>query len=595
MKTRELRSLIGKVTSGALSRRGLIQKMVAAGIAAPAASQLLVHAGVAMARSQSDYKPSRRGGGGPLKLLLWQGPRLLTPHFASGNAEREASRLFYEPLAGWDNDGNLRPALAAEIPSREDGTLAADGKSVVWKLKQGVKWHDGKPFTADDVVFTWEFSRDPESATITIANYRDIVVEKIDDYTVAVKFAAPTPFWATAFVGYNDMILPKHLFADYKGSKSREAPTNLMPVGTGPYKCTEFKPSDMVVGVLNPAYHMENRPFFDGIMIKGGGDAVSAARAVLQTGEFDFAWNLQIEEEILARLEKGGKGRVAVTEGGGIEHIRLNSADPWTEVDGERASAKSRHPILSDPAVRQALALLVDRASIEKFIYGRSGTATANYVNYPEQFRSKNTSFEFNVDKASVILDKAGWVKGADGIRAKDGRKLKLVFQTTINQPRQKTQAIVKQACQKAGIDLELKAVIPSVYFSSDISNPDTASKFYCDLAMHTSYSGVDPELFMRQFCSWEMATKENKWSGRNTSRWQNKRYDEVFKAAQVELDPVLRTAMLNSLNDIVVNDHVVIPVVSRPDVAALKNGLTAELSGWDCNTWDLPNWYIAS
>jgi peptide/nickel transport system substrate-binding protein len=391
------------------------------------------------------------------------------------------------------------------------------------------------------------------------------------------------------------MILPKHLFADYKGTRSRDAPTNLMPVGTGPYKCTEFKPGDSVTGVLNSAYHMDNRPFFDSVMIKGGGDAVSAARTVLQTGEFDFACNLQVEEELLSRLEKGGKGRVSVTNGGGVEHIRLNSADPWTEVDGERSSAKTKHPLLSDPSVRQALALLVDRASIEKFIYGRAGIATANYVNYPERFCSKSTKFEFNIDKANAILDVAGWVRDSDGVRAKGGKKLKLVFQTTINQPRQKTQAIIKQACQKAGIDLELKAVIASVYLSSDVGNPDTASKFYCDLEMHTSYSGVDPELFMRQFCSWEIARKDNKWSGRNNVRWQSKEYDETFRAVQVELDPAKRIAMLIKLNDLVVNDHVVVPVVSRPDVAALKTNLVAELSGWDCNTWDLPNWHLSS
>ena len=594
MNEHEFRDLLAAAGTGSMSRRGLMQRLVAAGLSAPAASQILVHAGVAMARSPSDYKPARRGGGGSLKVLLWQAPRSLTPHFLSGNAEREASRPFYEPLAGWDNDGNLRPALAAEIPSREDGTLSSDGKSVVWKLKQGVTWHDGQPFTADVVVFTWEFARDPASATTTISTYRDIVVEKIDDHAVRIVFPAPTPFWALAFVGYNDMILPKHVFADYKGSRSREAPANLMPIGTGPYKCTAFKPGDAVAGVLNANYHMDHRPFFDSIAIKGGGDAVSAARAVLQTGEFDFAWNLQIEEEILSRLEKSGKGRVVVTNGGGIEHIRLNRADPWTEVDGERASLKTKHPLLSDPAVRQALALLVDRASIEKFIYGRTGIATANYVDYPERFRSKNTTFEFNIDKANSLLDKAGWAKGADGIRVKDGKKLKLVFQTTINQPRQKTQAIIKQACQKAGIDLELKTVVASVYFSSDPGNADTASKFYCDLEMHTAYSGVDPELFLRQFCSWEAATKENKWSGRNSVRWRNQDYDDTFKAAQVELDPAKRTAMLISLNDMVVKDVVVVPVVSRPDVAALKNALVAELSGWDCNTWDLPNWHLS-
>ena len=182
---------------------------------------------------------------------------------------------------------------------------------MTWKLKQGVKWHDGKPFTADDVVFNWEYATDPATAAVTIGSYKDVKVEKVDDLTVRVLFAKPTPFWADAFVGVRGMIIPKHLFADYTGAKSRDAPANLKPVGTGPYRFVDFKPGDMVRGELNPDYHMPNRPYFDTIEMKGGGDAVSAARAVLQTGEYDYAWNLQVEDEILLRLEKGGKGATA--------------------------------------------------------------------------------------------------------------------------------------------------------------------------------------------------------------------------------------------------------------------------------------------
>src|SRR4029079_17559076 len=125
---------------------------------------------------------------------------------------------------------------------------------------------------------------------------------------------------------------------------SRDAPNNLKPVGTGPYRFTEFKPGDMVRGEINNNYHAPNRPHFDSLEMKGGGDAVSAARAVLQTGEFDYAWNLLVEDEILKRLEQGGKGRVAITPGGAIEHIALNSADPWTEKDGERSHPAVPHP-----------------------------------------------------------------------------------------------------------------------------------------------------------------------------------------------------------------------------------------------------------
>ncbi len=594
MNERELRGLIDQVKTGGLSRRGFVRKMMVVGLTAPMATQLLAISGVAMAQRKAPaYKPTKRGGGGLLKVLWWQGPTLLNPHFAVGTKDQDGSRLFYEPLAGWDPDGNLKPVLAASIPGREDGTLAADGKSVTWKLKQGVTWHDGKPFTADDIIFNWQYAKDPATAAVTVANYKDIMVEKVDDHTITIKFDKPTPFWANAFVGTQGMIIPKHLFADFSGAKSRDAPTNLKPIGTGPYMFKDFKPGDMVSGVINPKYHMDNRPYFDAIEMKGGGDAVSAARAVLQTGEYDFAWNLQVEDEILLRLEKGGKGRVEISPGGNIEHIQLNTTDPWTEVDGERSSMKTKHPTLSDLAVRQALTMLVDKDSVQKYIYGRTGIATANFVNNPDKFNSKNTKFEFNVEKANEILDKAGWKKGSDGVREKDGKKLKFVYQTSINQPRQKTQAIVKQACQKAGIEIEVKAVTASVFFSSDVANPDTYPHFYTDLQMYTTtMTQPDPELFMNQFCSWEAASKENKWQGRNITRWRSQEYDDNYKAGQSELDPVKRASIFIKANDLVITNQVVIPVVARPGVVAMNAKLTAWISGWDNNTWDIQDWF---
>ncbi len=593
MNERALRGLITQVKVGKLSRRAFVQRMVALGLTAPLASQMLNYCGVAQAKSDFQYKPTKRGGGGALKVLWWQGATLLNPHFAVGTKDQEGSRIFYEPLAGWDADGDLMPILAAEIPTRENGGLAADGMSVTWKIKQGVKWHDGKPFNADDVVFNWEYASDPATSAVTIGSYKDVKVQKVDDYTVVVRFAKPTPFWADAFVGTRGMLIPKHLFADYKGGKSREAPTNLKPVGTGPYKFVDFKPGDIVKGELNPNYHFPNRPYFDSIEMKGGGDAISAARAVLQTAEYDYAWNMQVEDEILKRLEAAGKGSAVITPGSNIEHIQLNNTDPWNEVDGERSSLKTKHPLLTDPAVRQALSMLVDRKSVEDHIYGRTGIATGNFLNNPERFRSKNTKWEFNIEKANQILEAAGWKKGSDGIRAKDGKKLKIVYQTSINTPRQKNQAIVKQACQKAGIEVELKSVVASVFFSSDVANPDTYTKFYCDIQMYTTtMPQADPEVFMNQFVSWEVATKANKWQGRNITRWQNEEYDKTYRAASSELDPVKRAVLFIKMNDLAINNQVVIPVVYRPRVAAMSNKLRADLSGWDNDLWNLKDWY---
>ncbi|MBN9454948.1 MAG: peptide ABC transporter substrate-binding protein, partial [Bosea sp.] len=388
---------------------------------------------------------------------------------------------------------------------------------------------------------------------------------------------------------------PKHHFGEYKGAKSREAPANLKPVGTGPYKFADFKPGDILTGTRNEDYHVVNRPHFDTFEIKGGGDAVSAARAVLQTGEYDYAWDTLVEDEVLKRMETGGRGKISAAPAGDIEFITLNTTDPWTEVDGERSSAKTKHPTLSDPAVRQAINLLIDRDSIQKFIYGRAGSATASFVNEPKQFKSTKLKYEFSIEKANKILDEAGWKKGSDGIREKDGKKLKYVFQTSINAPRQKVQAIIKQACQRAGIDIELKSVTASVFFSSDVANPDTYTKLYTDIEMYTTTQPQpDPERFLNQFTSWEVASKENKWLGRNVSRYTDPAADEAYKAAQKELDPAKRAALLIKVNEIFCEANVILPILSRKKVVAASNSLSIDHSGWDVDTWNLASWYRA-
>ena len=595
MREDDLRQMIGRVQRGTLSRRGFVKRMAALGFTAPMATQLLAITGAAPAAAQSvpAYRPTRRGGGGALKILYWQAATLLNPHFGSGTTNQDASRVFYESLAGWATDGTLHPILAAEIPSIENRGLAEDGRSVTWKLKRGVKWHDGQDFSADDVIFNWEYAKNPAVAAVTSGSYRDVNVVKVDDYTVRVEFAQPTPFWADAFVAAVGGVIPKHLFKDYAGANARDAPTNLRPVGTSAYKFVSFAPGDNLRAELNPNYHMDNRPYFDTLEIKGGGDAVSAARAVLQTGDFDYAWNMQVEDEILKRLEAAGRGKVNIVDGGSIEFVQLNCTDPNQEVDGERSSIKTEHPAFRDPAVRQAMALLVDRNALEQFIYGRGGPATANFLNNPPRFVSPNMRWEFSIQKANELLDRAGWARGRDGIRAKDGVRLKFVFQTSVNAPRQRTQAVYKQAAQRAGIDLELKSVTASVFFSSDIANPDTYVKLYADMQMYTTtMPQADPERFMNQYVSWEVSAKANNWQGRNIVRWRNDEYDHIFRESQGELDPVKRAALFIRMNDLVVGSNHIIPLVKRPTVSASLNTLHPVLSAWDGTTWLLSDWW---
>lgn len=593
MRERHIRGMIDDVKCGRLSRRDFMSRMMAAGVGAPAAGMLLSHAGVALAQPGFVYKRAKAGGGGTLRILQWQAATFLNPHLATGSKDWYGAGVFYEPLAGWDSDGNLVPFLAAEIPSPENGGIARDGASVIWKLKQGVTWHDGTPFTADDCVFNWEYARDPATAAYTIGAYRDITVEKLDSLTIRIVFRAPTPFWADAFVGTRGMLIPKHLFEAYKGAASRDAPHNLKPVGTGPYVFDMFRPGDVLRARRNLNYHVPAKPHFDAIDIKGGGDATSAARAVMQTDDYDFAYNLQVEDTLLKRMELAGKGKIEIVPSAHIEHIQLNAADPWDDVDGERSNPKSRHPIFSDKRVRKALAMLVDRGSIEKAIYGRDASATANFLNAPGRFVSKGTSWTYAIAKAAELLDEAGWTPGSDGIRQKDGRRFKLVFQTATNSLRQKTQMVFKYACQKAGIEVELKTVEAGVFFSSDPANPDNIGHFYADLQMYTSpLNQPDPGAFMQQFLSDQVSSKANNWQARNVTRWQNAEFDETYRACQAEMDPVKRAALAIRLNDLVVEEVAVIPVVTRKVLAGMKNNIQASLSAWEAYTWDLGSWY---
>jgi len=539
--------------------------------------------------------PTKRGGGGTLKILQWQAPTVMNIHFSSGTKDDLVCRIVYEPLVTLDSDANYIPVLAAEIPTKENGGLAADGKSVTYKLKKDVKWSDGKPFTADDVIFTWQYVTDKATASTNIANFSTITtIDKVDDYTVKVNFKDVTPGWYISFGGTDGCIIPKHIFEADKGANAKNSANNLKPVGTGPYKVTEFKPGDAVLLAINENYREANKPFFDTVQIKGGGDAPSAARAVLQTGDYDYAWNLQVEDTILQSLSQGSKATVAYEGGGGIERLLVNFTDPNKETDGERSSIKNPHPFQTDLKVRQAYSLLSDRDSIIKAIYGRTGEAASNILYDPAQMKSPNTKAEFSIEKAGALLDEAGWKKGGDGVREKGGVKMSISLLTTVNGVRQKTQQILKDAYEKGGIKTELRSVDSGVFFSSDTGNPDTSAHFYADLEMYTNYNVLpDPQEYMAGFTGGDqIPQKANQWSGTNYTRWSSPEFDALYTQAKTELDVQKRNQLFIQMNDMVINQYVHIPLVNRKTVFAYNKTIqNINYTLWDVQYWNIANW----
>jgi len=531
-----------------------------------------------------------------LKLLYWQAPTILNPHLSTGFKDAEASRISLEPLASFDNEGNLVPFLAAEIPNTENGGVAADGKSVTWNLKQDVKWSDGQPFTAADVVFTYQFLSNPKVGATSAGAYQVVEsVEAIDEYTVKINFKEVNPAWSLVFVGGEGMILPKHIYESYNGANAREAPANLKPVGTGAYRVTDFRPGDTVIYEPNPEFRQVENLGFEKIELKGGGDATSAARAVLQTGDADFAYNLQVEAPVLEELEAAGQGEVVSNYGALMERIIINHSDPnKVAPSGERSSVDFPHPFLSDRQVREAFSLAVNRDIIAEQLYGITGKATANFLVAPPEYASGHTSYQYDLEQAKQLLDQAGWKDtNGNGTRDKNGTEMQIVFQTSVNSLRQKTQTVVKQGLQSIGVGVELKSIDPGVYFSSDSSNNDTVEHFYADLQMYTTGNTIpDPGTYMNfQTCN-QIPQKANNWSGDNNSRYCNPEYDRLWQSASQELDSDQRAKLFIEMNDLLDQDVAVIPLVHRADVMAFGSNLTGyKPTAWDMRTWDIMNW----
>lgn len=537
----------------------------------------------------------QRGGGGELQLLWWQAPTILNDHYAQGTKDNDASRPIQEPLLSTADDGSLIPVLVEEVPSFDNGLRSEDGTTVTWKIRQGVKWHDGEDMTAEDVKFTYDWVKSEGNATTTLGLYEPVTkVELVDDHTVTITFDSAYPAWMESGFG---RIIPKHIMQDYMGAKGPDAPYNLMPIGTGPYKVADFKPGDVVQYEIHSEYWDPGKPYFDSVTMKGGGDAASAARSVIQTGEIDYAWNLQVEATVLKQLASGeGPGELLTPQGLGVERIQANFADPNKEVNGAFAEPSTKHPFNTDDSVRQAYALLCDRDSIAESLYGPAGEATALFLPAPEAFVSPNVSYEFNPEKAAQILDEAGWTV-EDGVRTKDGVKIDILYQTSTNTLRQKEQEIVKQALESVGMSVQLKAVDSSVFFSADPGNPETFLHFYADLQMFTWTYGIPYPLdYMRNALSADpakdVAQKSNSWTGPNVMRWQNDEYNQAFEQALTELDPEKQAELFIKMNDLIVMNHAAIPLVLRADVAGKARNLTiGEHSRWASDLYNIADW----
>lgn len=529
-----------------------------------------------------------------LRLLYRRSAVTLNPHLATGYQDFEAARIVYEPLASYNQAGTLVPFLADEIPTLENGGVAADGTSVTWTLRPDVTWSDGQPFTADDVVFTFEFIRNPLVAAATAQFYEEVkAVEAIDKYTVKITFASPTPAWSVPFTGQTGLILPRHIFAESNGPNARAALANLQPVGTGPYQVVGFE-SGTVIYEANPSY-WGSRPAFKRVELLGGLAPYAAAREVLQADTADFAHNLQVEADALSNLENNASGHVTTLFGSQVERIMLNFANPFARTEaGERASPQIPHPYFSDLRVRQAINLAIDRDRIAKELYGPAGQPTAQLLMAPSDYRSTAIAYTYDLEKAKALLDEAGWVDtNGDGVREKGDVALEVLFQSAVNPVRQKTQAIVSDSLKAIGVDVEIARVRTDEFFSGNPQDTKSLNHFYADMQVYsTGNESPDPATYMGWWTCAKIASQANQWQEPNNARYCNPEYDRLWEQARQELDPDRRADLFQQMNELLAQDVAVIPVVYRATVNAVNNRLAdVEFTPWDASTWAIKDW----
>ena len=584
---------------------GLVLIVVLVGCGAPAATPLPTETESTLAATEAPTEAvPTRGQGGTLTLLYFQAPTVVNPHLSPGTKDLSASRITYEPLASFDKDGKLIPILAAEIPSLENSQVAADGTSVTWTLKQDVRWGDGEPFTADDVVFTYQYIMNPDVKSSSAGSYSDVdSVEALDDNTVKINFKQPTAAWDTPFVGPFGMIIPRHIFEAYNGANFADAPENLQAIGTGPYFVSEYRKEDVliiggnavstvkIIYEINPHYREPDKPFFRRLELQGGGDLNLAGQAARE-GTVDFAWNLALPEGTLVDIEAAGKMRVLAPPSSFVERIMINFTDPNKETaDGERSSLQFPHPFLSDLQVRRAMAMAIEREAIAA-PYGRGGQLVTNILVEPSFFASPTNAFEHNPQKAAELLEEAGWIdSNGDGVREKDGVELRLVFLTSIQPLRQAAQEQVKKDLESIGFAVELKQVDASIFLGPPKDTTDTRRQFYTDLEEFAfSNKSPDPTAYMAAWVCDQAAQKENDWSLPNWSRYCNPEFDTLFHQATGGLDPGKRVELFVRMNELLIEDVAVIPLVNTRQPMALS----VDLKGYDSTPWDVEVWKIA-
>ena len=521
-------------------------------------------------------------------LGIYQEPENLNTYIGVQTVITYVHKPFAEYLIDVNDKGEYFPVLAAEVPTVANGGVSEDGLTITYKLKKGVKWSDGQPFTSADVKYTWEAIANPKNLVKSRSGYELIEsVETPDDHTAVVKYKEYYAPYLTRF----SPVLPKHILGQL--DNMNDAPYNRMPVGTGAFRVTEWVSGDHITMEKNPYYREADKVKIDKLFFK-----IIPSREVgiaqIQAGDVDGVWDL-IEAQI-PMMEKNPEVSLCLSNGLVSERLILNHSTPLPPNNG---NPDYPHPILADLRVRQAIQYAIDKDTIiDKLLYGKAQPGTTEipdgWAHNPDV---KPT--EYDPEKAKQLLDAAGWKPGADGIREKDGTRLRLKITTTTgNKLREMVEQVLVAQMKAVGIEFYIENVPSSVLFGSWSNDADRKKGRY-DILMYTTGPGIDPhQQYEGYFHSKNIPTEANGGSGYNYTRHRDAELDKWLDLAGKAPSLEKRAEAYRKAQARVAEIVPHIYLYRRVNVHAFRNNV----KGWLPNgygiidvvaTWNVADWYV--
>ena len=554
-----LAELIDAALTGRLSRRDVLRRSAAIGLGATAAAALATARGDALVSTAAAQEAGGELIVGSSQEAVNYNPLL----YANTGIETLPEVLMFDSLMKVQPDGTYVANLATDVPTAANGGISADGLTWTFKLRNDVKWHDGQPFTARDVQFTWQTVMNPKVAVRSRTGHDKVAsVETPDEYTVVMKLKEPFAPFQTLWTGGVTGVIPAHIL-EKEADINKAAFNTTAPVGTGPFKFVEHVGGDHLTVERNPDYHGAAAKL-DRIIVKLVPE-VPVLFTQFKTGEIQVVDYQGIEPDRFEEAE-GLEGRTVIRKPTNfVEFIYFNNSLPQ----------------FADKRVKQAIYHASDAATIVDTIYYGLETPTLTYLN-PKHwaYNPEVKTYPYDLEKAKALLDEAGFVPGDGGIRAKGDVRLAFAMSTSAgNQSRESAQQILQQAYKEIGIELTIDNRPASTLWTEDVP----AGKFETLMVAWDNPIPSDPDPTSRLHST--MIPVES-GAGANYVQFKNAEADKLMEQGVRETDQAKRAEIYQQLQALLAEELPWAPLFNNVD----KFGYANELQGYEINPYSATN-----